>query len=231
MFGEAKLTSPPPLRPLYLYLNSLKFEVTQITTFYDTENIAFISINILRNHIFFIVGFYYRLSRGSSTGSKYSGNSQLDRQTAKRSSTRRKKALAEEDGAANLFKEVIVAGEINTRSNLSGFILTLENLESSSSFSCNFFVKNWSNTRFSPTKHILFSGAPDMKAMDRKDSGISCMSGSPGNVTPYDNMAQSDNFIRQGSGRCSVKSAPGMYFSSKIFISKGKKSCFASHCK
>ena len=76
---------------------------------------------------------------------------------------------------------------------------------------------------------ILFSGAPDMKAMDRKDSGISCMSGSPGNVTPYDNMAQSDNFIRQGSGRSSVKSAPGMHFSSKLLISKGEKKLFLPH--
>ena len=62
-----------------------------------------------------------------------------------------------------------------------------------------------------------------MKAMDRKDSGISCMSGSPGNVTPYDNMAQSDNFVRQGSGRSSVKSALGMHFLLKSLLSKGLK--------
>ena len=70
---------------------------------------------------------------------------------------------------------------------------------------------------------VLFSGAPDMKAMDRKDSGISCMSGSPGNVTSYDNMAQSDNFVRQGSGRSSVKSALGMHSLLKSLLSKGLK--------
>ena len=89
---------------------------------------------------------------------------------------------------------------------------------------CNCVLKN--------AIDVLFSGAPDMKAMDRKDSGISCMSGSPGNVTPYDNMAQSENFIRQGSGRSSVKAAPGMHFSSKnIHKQRPEKVVFVSYCK